>query len=69
MTNNTIKFLTTKEDNGVRLDVLLAKKIKDRIKKGEDIFERGFKIKKIEIDESFPDYIRLNQDMLKNWIA
>ena len=29
MTNNTIKFLTTKEDNGVRLDVLLAKKIKN----------------------------------------
>ena len=29
MTNNTIKFLTTKEDKGVRLDVLLAKKIKN----------------------------------------
>ncbi len=44
-------------------------KIKERIKKGEDIFERGYKIKKIEIDESFPDYIRQNQEMLKNWIA
>ncbi|MDC3152334.1 hypothetical protein OA496_01135 [Pelagibacteraceae bacterium] len=44
-------------------------KIKDKIQKGEDIFERGFKIKKIKIDETFPDYIRQNQDVLKNWIA
>ena len=27
MTNNTIKFLSTKEDVGNRLDVILAKKI------------------------------------------
>ena len=44
-------------------------KIKNRIEKGEDVFERGFKIKKIKIDETFPDYIRQNQDILKNWIA
>ncbi len=44
-------------------------KIKDRIERGEDVFERGFKIKKIEIDESFPDYIRQNQDVLRSWIA
>ena len=44
-------------------------KIKDRINKGEDVFERGFKIKKIKIDESFPDYIRQNQDILKKWIV
>ena len=41
----------------------------DKIQNGEDVFERGFKIKKINIDETFPDYIQKNQDMLKNWIA
>ena len=44
-------------------------KIKERIEKGEDVFERGFKIKKINIDNTFPDYIRQNQNMLKSWIA
>ena len=44
-------------------------KIKDRIEKGEDIFQRGFKIKKINIDDTFPDYIQKNQNMLKNWIV
>ena len=44
-------------------------KIKDRIEKGEDIFQRGFKIKKINIDDTFPDYIQKNQNMLKSWIA
>ncbi len=44
-------------------------KIKDKIQKGEDIFERGFKIKKVSIDNTFPEYIQKNQDLLKNWIA
>tara|TARA_X000001036_G_scaffold174527_1_gene165135 strand:+ start:3187 stop:3993 length:807 start_codon:yes stop_codon:yes gene_type:complete len=44
-------------------------KIKERIEKGEDVFERGYKIKKIDIDETFPKYIQLNKDKLKNWIA
>ena len=44
-------------------------KIRDKIQNGEDVFERGFKIKKVNIDETFPDYIQKNQDMLKNWIA
>ncbi len=44
-------------------------KIRERIEKGEDIFQRGFKFRRISIDESFPDYIRQNQDLLKNWIV
>ena len=44
-------------------------KIKERILKGEDVFERGYKIKKVRIDETFPDYIQQNQNILKNWIA
>jgi beta-1,4-mannosyl-glycoprotein beta-1,4-N-acetylglucosaminyltransferase len=44
-------------------------KIKARIEKGEDVFERGFEIKKVEIDNTFPNYIKQNQDKLKNWIV
>ena len=44
-------------------------KIKQRIQKGEDVFERGFKLKRINIDDSFPDFIKQNQSMLKNWIV
>ena len=44
-------------------------RIKTKIDKGEDVFERGYKIKKIEIDETFPDYILKNKESLKNWIV
>ena len=37
------------------------KKIKERIDKGEDVFERGFKIKRINIDDS----IQITFDIIK----
>ena len=43
--------------------------LKERIEKGEDVFERGYKIKKVNIDDTFPDYIQKNKNILKNWIA
>ena len=43
----------------------MKSKIKEKIEKGEDVFERGFKIKKINIDKLFPNYIYQNQDLLK----
>ncbi len=43
-------------------------KIKKKIEEGRDIFDRGFDLKKIEIDSSFPEYIVKNQTNLKNWI-
>ena len=36
---------------------LNEKKILEKILKNEDIFDRGFKLKKINIDESYPEYI------------
>ena len=45
------------------------KKIEERIKNNKDIFNRGFNLKKINIDESFPDYIFKNQHIFKDWIA
>ena len=43
-------------------------KIKKKIEEGQDIFDRGFDLKKINIDSSFPEYIVKNQKNLKDWI-
>ncbi len=45
------------------------KKIQERIRKGEDVFERGFKIQKVNIDETYPEYIQQNLDKMKIWIG
>ena len=43
--------------------------IKQKIKDNKDIFDRGFRLKQIKIDGSFPDYINENQNLLKDWIV
>ena len=45
------------------------KNIARKIQMGSDVFERGYKIKRVDIDDSFPEYIINNQDFLKAWIA
>ena len=35
---------------------------------GKDIFDRGFRYKKVEIDDTFPKYIKENKEKLKEWI-
>mgnify|MGYP001467445733 CR=1 FL=1 len=42
--------------------------ISQKIIENKDIFDRGFKLKKIVIDRSLPDYIVNNKEYLKNWI-
>ena len=38
--------------------ILLMKKIlRLKIEKGQDIFERGYNLKKVEVDSTFPKYI------------
>jgi beta-1,4-mannosyl-glycoprotein beta-1,4-N-acetylglucosaminyltransferase len=44
------------------------KNIIQKISRNEDIFERGVKLKKIEINNDFPDYIINNKDQLSKWI-
>ena len=39
--------------------------IRMKIEKGQDIFERGHNLKKVEVDSSFPKYILQNKDKLK----
>ena len=42
--------------------------IKERISKGEDIFNRNIRYKIIDIDKTFPDYINENKEKLRDWI-
>ena len=49
--------------------IVSEKNIELKISQGEDVLGRGYKIKKIEIDSSYPKYIINNKDKLKNWIA
>ena len=42
--------------------------IKKKISLGEDLFQRKIKYKKIEIDDSFPEYIFKNKERFKDWV-
>ena len=43
--------------------------IRFKIDNNRDIFDRGYKIKKIEMNETFPKYILDNKEKLKDWIV
>ena len=43
-------------------------KINQKIRDNVDIFNRGHKLTKVNIDESFPEYILNNKSLLKDWI-
>ena len=49
-------------------DIKDKEKILLKIKNGDDIFDRGYKYKKIKIDESFPEYLIKNQEKYSHWI-
>ena len=42
--------------------------IKKKILNNEDIFNRGFRLKKIEMDSSYPEYILKNKEKYSKWI-
>ena len=44
-------------------------KINHKIKNNIDIFNRGYQLKKIDIDSSFPEYVYKNKKLLKDWIV
>ncbi len=52
-----------------RSDIVNEESIRLKIEKGQDIFERGYNLKKVEVDSSFPQYILKNKDELKKWIV
>ncbi len=43
--------------------------IEKKILKGEDLFNRNIKYKKVNLDESFPNYIIKKKEKFKKWIA
>ena len=43
-------------------------KIEEKISKGVDLFGRNIRYEKINLDESFPEYILSNKDRFKDWI-
>lgn len=47
---------------------LTEKEIEMRILNNQDIFNRGFKLKKIELDSSFPKYILENKSKYSKWL-
>ncbi len=49
-------------------DITNEENISLKIEKGQDVFQRDYNLKKIEIDSSFPRYILENRDKLKKWI-
>lgn len=46
-----------------------VEKIKNRVKKLIDPFDRGHDLQKVEVDNSFPNEIINNQDYYKEWIV
>ena len=50
-------------------EIIDEENIQSKIEKGEDVLGRGYKLRKIEMDSSFPKYIIKNKDKLKKWIA
>jgi beta-1,4-mannosyl-glycoprotein beta-1,4-N-acetylglucosaminyltransferase len=49
-------------------NIVNEEKIKEKISQGVDIFDRGFELKKIDIDSSFPDFILKNKKNFSSWI-
>ena len=44
------------------------KNIEEKIKQKRDLFNRGHVFEQVNIDNSFPQYIRVNQDKYSDWI-
>ena len=50
-------------------EIIDTRKIEKKIANNEDIFGRGFKFKKINIDKNYPSFIQENKSFLKDWIV
>tara|TARA_B100000674_G_scaffold486064_1_gene493888 strand:+ start:624 stop:1421 length:798 start_codon:yes stop_codon:yes gene_type:complete len=62
---NKIKSFSHGEFND---ESISEKTIEDKILNNTDIFNRGFRLKKIELDSSYPDYILKNTKNFSKWI-
>ncbi len=62
---NKLKSFSHGEYNKVNIN---KEYIEEKILKNEDIFGRGNKLEKIEIDETYPEYIYQNKEKFLDWI-
>ena len=62
---NKIRSFSHGEFNNQKISL---KVIEEKISRNEDIFDRGFKLKKVEIDTSYPSYIINNVEKYSEWI-
>ena len=62
---NKIKSFSHGEYNNKNLN---EKTIEEKIIKGEDIFGRNSKLRKINIDDSYPKFITQNKEKFSDWI-
>jgi len=62
---NKIKSFSHGEFNNESIN---EKEIEKKILENKDIFNRGFKLKKIDLDDSYPKYIIENKEKFLKWI-
>ena len=61
---NKIKSFSHGEYNN---NTISKKVIEEKILKNEDVFSRGYSLKKVEIDGSFPEFIQKNKQKFLKW--
>ena len=67
--NDIIKKIKSFSHGEFNKEIFLDKKeIQRKILSNEDIFNRGFRLKKIEMDSSYPEYILKNKEKFSKWI-
>ena len=52
-----------------KADIANEENIRMKIERGQDVFDRGYSLKKVQVDSTFPEYILENKDKLKKWIV
>ena len=66
--NQILKKIKSFSHGEFNNSLLNENSIEKKILKNEDIFNRGFTLKKIDLNENFPKYIYNNQEKFSKWI-
>ena len=62
------KFKSLAETSWDKEEYYNLENIKKKIKQKKDLFNRGHTFERVEIDDTFPDYIQKNQNQYSDWI-
>ena len=52
-----------------KAEIVNLDNINSKIQKGQDIFDRGHNLKRVELDSTFPSYILNNKEKFKKWLV